>query len=302
MYQNQIILEEGIEVKRNSRIIDGKWAGHITGGRKRDAEGYVKSDPIPWQVAILDRNSNTRVNCGGVLLSSQIVLSAAHNAVLDGCPICLVLDGTDRVLIGSNIEGGISNMRYIHTLSSRYEIHPKYQVYKHELIFLVYDFILLWLETRLNYCPSVYARLPPPAFNDDFLIDKMLTASGWGSEIRKTKAQLLQHVRQGTPHTFKRRNRLMFIDVPYLPSRICQRRYQVHFQGYPVSSIQGVQARDIDFQKEPGASMLCTSICTKENWLLCPLQDKSTCKGDSGGLQCHQIPYPISVFAKYIFS
>ena len=139
------------------------------------------------------------------------MLSAAH-CIKDS----LVLDGTDRILIGSNIEGGTSNTRNIHTLSHRHAIHPNYLEFVHESGFHVYDFILLWLETRLNYCPSFYARLPPPVFTDEFLIDKMLRASGWGTESRISKAQFLQFFRHGTPYAVKRANRLMFIDVPYL--------------------------------------------------------------------------------------
>ena len=150
--------------------------------------------------------------------------------------------------------------------------------------------MILFLPIPLHFCNNVFARLPTNNFDDDYLSGKILMVSGWGSIDAVTNQQVIDDM-QGTPYPTTMPKRLRFLSIPYLPNRICQKRLQPFFDAHPnlrgrkKDGSTGQYAIHINFEQETGSSMLCTSLCTKDELASCTNHNKprGTCVGDSGG-------------------
>ena len=88
---------------------------------------------------------------------------------------------------------------------------------------------------------------------------------------------------------------LKFLETQYLPNNVCQKRLKefffdeykdvqgVRFDGKPSDQLVG----GLNLMKEPGDSMLCSSMCVEEDLTRCVHEGihphEGTCAGDSGG-------------------
>ena len=77
-----------------------------------DDHGTIKEhrDSIPWQVAFFDEEGV--IDGGGVLLSNEHVLTAAHLKEI------LRLDGTDTAVIGANCILGTDCSNFMHKIQT----------------------------------------------------------------------------------------------------------------------------------------------------------------------------------------
>ena len=166
----------------SSRIVGGKIAP-------------ISEKVIPWQVGIFGLNIpgyESIICCGGVLLSNEHILSAAH------CEACLKFDGGDHVLIGSKNK---ADHDHLYPVSRFRNIHPKYEHFNAKqdpgwpTEFTIYDFMILFLSIPLHFCNNVFARLPTRNLDDDYLSGKILMLSGWGSIDAVTNQQVIDDMR-----------------------------------------------------------------------------------------------------------
>ena len=148
----------------NSRIIGGS---------------EVDSHSIPWQVGI-NRGGNGYA-CGGTLLSSKHVLSAAHcTCKKDTWPNRPVkctewLEPSEiNVVVAEHYQYEDSDGTG-HEIS-KYNNHPNYDYNTDD-----YDFSMLHLTEPVNLGDqAIQACLPDLRFSGDKLVGKLLTVSGWG--------------------------------------------------------------------------------------------------------------------------
>ena len=249
---------------------------------------------VPWQVALLRvGGTNIATTCGGVLLSNEHILTAAH------CKPHLSLNGDDRALVGAK---SVSETDRIHILSRRYYVHEEYETFTSERygFIAIFDFMILFLQNPLSMrCPTSFVRLPKQ--NDDSpdnLLNKPLITVGWGSYLPVTHQQLLDQIQNGVPYPMANLGELRQIEVSYVPKSICQLRWQELIsqfgatQGvHPHPELPGIldkpgkhYANLLRFDEEPGHSMLCASACTTEDLSKCEHRHerRGVCVGDSG--------------------
>ena len=145
-------------------------SGRIEGGEE------VVPHSIPWQVTIFDRSGdlgNDIAGCGGTLISSKHVLTAAHCVKEDqNCAHYSVGVGMHK----DNVTDGTRVM------ISHISNHPNYRYpYYHSCGVPDFDYSILHLATPVEFNEKVIpACLPDKSMDDQFLDGKNLTVSGWG--------------------------------------------------------------------------------------------------------------------------
>lgn len=271
------------------------------------SERYPHS--IPWQVGLFTalyneetKDTKVMIFCGGVLLSKRFILSAAH------CSDYLKASGNSLVLVGGTSLDDNDKDKF-HQISN-YHIHPKFESFNGESIGIdIFDFMIITLKDSLkNVCPSAFARLPSKGLSEEYLIDKELTISGWGSTSALSRNQVLDDM-HGKGFTiapgidpFNFPKHLHVVEVPYLRKEICQKRYRNFFVEHQnTQGTKGSFLRDINLAENSGSSMLCTSSCTSENVGDCTdvHEYKGACLSDSGCKCLLGIHYYLCHFDKY---
>ena len=266
-----------------------RWRKITDGERTK----FVSEDPLPWQVGLMTNIlKNHRIFCGAVLLSNEVMLSAAH------CKREMTFDGSDLAYIGSKLEQKSITIDDMHRIQAKHLVHPLYEEFKAKTLSIaIHDLMLLFLVTPLkDLCSSrPFARLPAPGDFKHFLAGKNLLVSGWGTTIPVTREQVIAFF-GGIPFKVDTPGHVRFINTFYLPPHICQKRLQNFFNSYqnvegaPTDpNIQKIRVGDINFNSHTGSSMMCTSACVAEdvsqcvNCQNCNLK-KDHCAGDSGGI------------------
>ena len=270
--------------------INHNVSGRIVGGTSIPWQ----DDGIPWQVVLLRPPGGLPAYfCGGVLLSNEHILTAAH------CKSNMRLDGSDRALVGAK---SLSDFDRIRFLSSRYHVHESYETFTNHRIeqMLLYDFMILFLQSPLsNRCPVSFVKLPlVNADTPSNMLNKPLMVVGWGSTLPVTPQQFLEHMQTNIEYPTQLSFAMLYTYLYYVPKSICQLRWQQYF--YDLGPVQGVHphpespgildtpgqhfANLLRFDEESGSSMLCASICTELELDECERKDErvGTCKGDSG--------------------
>ena len=156
--------------------------------------------------------------------------------------------------------------------------------------FSVYDFMLLRLKKKLSddLPYSSFAWLPLKTMDEKYLEGKQMTTNGWGSVLSLTRQERIDIASgkipsDGPNSPYRFPLFLHTVTLPHLRNDICQKRYTEFFEDYKsVKGTLGTMLGQLDFTKEPGLAMLCTSSCTAEDISKCGSASKGTCTGDSG--------------------
>ena len=129
--------------------------GRVVGGSE------VTPYSLPWQVALVESGSNTPF-CGGTLISSRHVLTAAH---------CTSGFNPDVIVGEHTVTSKTDGTRHG---TCRYVNHPRFDPIKFSN-----DYAILHLRTPVHIgARAVPACLPPKTYNEGFLRSKRLTVSG----------------------------------------------------------------------------------------------------------------------------
>ena len=148
---------------------------------------------IPWQVGLVSIGYRTPF-CGGTLIGSRHVLSAAH---------CTEGDRNFEVIVG---EHDLYNHRdgTVMEVENIYE-HPQYDTITNN-----YDFVIIKLKEKVVLGDTaIHACLPTKAMDDDYFTGEKFTVSGWGHLESDGEAPSVLHS----------------VDVPFVPNTVCQEKY-----------------------------------------------------------------------------
>ena len=171
-------------------IACGKPSIEDEGTNSRIISGYeVTPHSIPWQAQVrVTFKSGLTANCGGSLIDSRNVLSAAHCAAtpwqdqLQGHELTFVTDPTKFVVIVGQHQsmGGITTDG-LNVTVCRVSIHKSLKNAKDLFTDLDNDFLILLLTNPVTFNDKISpVCLPTPNMDDHFLVNKTLLASGWG--------------------------------------------------------------------------------------------------------------------------
>jgi len=135
----------------------------IIGGRPALIQEY------PWQVALFKNSSDPLPFCGGSLLSSTTVLTAAH-----------CVDAGIKSVIVAFPNGDVSLENATKIVTSNIEVHPNYRsFYNLQSAVQNYDFAVLTLPTPISFTENTMPIcLPDPTEQYE---QKFATVTGWGA-------------------------------------------------------------------------------------------------------------------------
>ena len=139
---------------------------------------------IPWQVYLT-------FGCGGALISDRHVLTAGH------CTRNRTISELD-IIVGQRLRFPSDGKR--HEICKK-SVHPNYTEFQHPTIDVVesvnFDFSILHLKTPVNLGPYVQPVCLPENqsnYSGGYLINKMMTVSGWGDTEHGERSNELQSV------------------------------------------------------------------------------------------------------------
>ena len=155
----------------------------------RIISGYeVTPHSIPWQAHVITTfKSGTKARCGGSLIDSRNVLSAAHctaTPVQDWGvhELTFVTDPTKyMVILGQHQSMGGIITDGLNVTVCRVSIHKSLKSAQDLFTDLDNDFLILLLTNPVTFNDRISpVCLPTPNMDDHFLVNKTLLASGWG--------------------------------------------------------------------------------------------------------------------------
>ena len=190
-------------------IACGKPSIEDEGTHSRIISGYeVTPHSIPWQAQVLTTfKSGLKSRCGGSLIDSRNVLSAAHCAAnfvdfLQGHELTFVTDPTKfSVILGQHQSMGGITTDGLNLTVCRVSIHKSLKNAQDLFADLDNDFVILLLTNPVTFNNKISpVCLPTPNMDDQFLVNKPLMASGWGvgsqtESLPRSKYQTLHAVK-----------------------------------------------------------------------------------------------------------
>ena len=159
-------------VQRTSRIV---------GGQQTEVNEY------PWQAALVS-SSSRRLFCGGSLVNSGWVLTAAHCTDCNQCTKCLphCTEGTSpgriTVSLGDHDISSSTEAASIAIAIAEIVEHPQYTGDNDNAGTTDYDFSLLRLTTAVDFAanPHIRPACLPANPNQDYA-GRAATVTGWGA-------------------------------------------------------------------------------------------------------------------------
>ena len=165
----------------------GVVAHRIVGGSEAERHS------IPWQVGLVQQGRSYPF-CGGTLIGSSHVISAAH--CTEGISDFNVLVGEHNIT--DENDGTAYSVESIHQ-------HPSYDSSAFE-----YDFAIIKLREKVPLGnKAIHACLPTEELSDEFFMGSNLTVSGWGRLSDGGDASYVLHK----------------VQVPFVPNDVCNEKY-----------------------------------------------------------------------------
>ena len=229
----------------------------------RIIKGYeVTPHSIPWQaLVVISFKSGLKGRCGGSLIDSRNVLSAAH-CTFDRQLLTLETDptkfsvmlGQHQTLSGLTTDGlnvSVCRVSMHKSITSVSDFMGSTNPDK----FLNNDFVILLLTNPVTFNGKISpVCLPTPNMDDKFLLNKTLTASGWGIGSETESVPSIQ-----TLHAVK---------LLGVSNEMCSKAHSASDKTLPSS--HPLRKQPITITK----NMLCAGYLDEA---------KSICVGDSGG-------------------
>ena len=224
----------------------------------------VTPHSIPWQaLVVMSFKSGRKMRCGGILIDSRNVLSAAHctfdqqlRKLVTDPTIFSVMLGQHQTMNGLTTDGlNVSVCRVsIHkSITSVLDFMGGGNPDK----ILDNDFVMLLLTHPVTFNGKISpVCLPTPNMDDQFLVNKTLTASGWGIGSEK------ESVPSGMYQT------LHAVKLLGVSNEMCSKAHSDADKTLPSSHPVRKLLRTIT------KNMLCAGYLN---------ETKSVCVGDSGG-------------------
>jgi len=178
-------------------LMNDQESNRIIGGV--DANIYHN---IPWQAGIVYTGTNF-VTCGGTLISTKWILTAAHCALDQSST-------TIEVMLGDHDINDDSDTKEIRAKVSKIITHPDYEKdYMNDN-----DFALIMLEDPVDFSANSHIRpICLPENMDEQYVDAMAIVSGWG---------------EMSEHQSDANHKLQEVTVKVISNDDCKRKYDVY--------------------------------------------------------------------------